>query len=147
MNRINLVCLGVRDMEISLAFYRGIGFKTQVTEQNPPIVFFNNSGTKLELFPLENLAKDINETHPPRLADDGFNGITFAINVKSKHEVDDLMELVQSQGGTQVKPPQTVHWGGYSGYFRDPDGYYWEIAWASFWKFDDRDMLIIDESP
>ncbi|WP_242638496.1 hypothetical protein [Pantoea ananatis] len=72
-----------------------------MTEQNPPIVFFNNSGTKLELFPLDNLAKDINETHPPRLADDGFNGITFAINVKSEQEVDDLKALVQHHGGTR----------------------------------------------
>lgn len=144
MNRINLVCLGVRDMEKSLTFYKGIGFTTLVTEPNPPIVFFNNVGTKLELYPLQNLAKDIDEKKPPALSDGGFSGITFAINVKSEQEVDELMARVQHQGGTLVKPPQKVHWGGYSGYFRDPDGYYWEIAWASFWKFDEQDMLIVD---
>ncbi|CRH31930.1 hypothetical protein [Pantoea ananatis] len=83
------------------AFYKGIGFKTQVTEQNPPLVFFNHAGTRLELYPLQNLAKDINESHPPALADGGFNGITFAINVKSEQVVDDLMALVQHHGGTR----------------------------------------------
>jgi hypothetical protein len=72
-----------------------------VTEQNPPIVFFNHAGTRLEPYPLQNLAKDINESHPPALAYGGFNGITFAINVKSEQEVDDLMALVQHHGGTR----------------------------------------------
>jgi hypothetical protein len=65
-----------------------------VTEQNPPIVFFSHAGTGLELYPLPNLAKDINESH----AEGGFNGITDAINVKSEQEVNNLMALVQHQG-------------------------------------------------
>lgn len=61
MNRINIICLGVKDMETSIAFYKNIGFTTYEKENNPPIVFFNNQGSKLELYPIEELAKDIDE--------------------------------------------------------------------------------------
>lgn len=99
MNRINLICLGVRDMEKSLAFYKNIGFQTFEKEKNPAIVFFNNQGTKLELYPIEGLAKDINAETPPPISAGGFSGITFACNVKSEAEVDKLINLVASQGG------------------------------------------------
>lgn len=145
MNRINLICLGVRDMARSLAFYRAIGFKTYEKNDAPPIVFFDTQGSKLELFPLEFLAQDINEEHPPALSSGGFNGITLAINMKSKEEVDQFFALVEAQGGEIVKPPEKpATWDGYSGYFRDPDGYYWEVAYGKNWTFDENDMLIID---
>lgn len=68
MNRMNIICLGVRDMEKSIKFYRdGLGFKTDEKSDNPEIVFFNTSGTKLELYPIELLAKDINENSPPKI--------------------------------------------------------------------------------
>lgn len=145
MNRINLICLGVRDMEKSLAFYKGIGFQTFEKEEEPAIVFFNNQGTKLELYPIEGLAKDINAENPPPISAGGFSGITFACNVKSESEVDELINLVDSQGGKIVKKPEKVFWGGYSGYFQDPDGYYWEVAYGPSWEFDENDMLIIKE--
>lgn len=145
MNRINLICLGVRDMEKSLAFYKNIGFQTFEKENNPAIVFFNNQGSKLELYPIEELAKDINAENPPLLSTGGFSGITLACNMKSEPEVDKLMELVASQGGNIVKKPEKVFWGGYSGYFQDPDGYYWEVAYGPSWEFDENDMLIIKE--
>ncbi len=145
MNRINLVCLGVRDMEKSLAFYKNIGFKTYVKENNPPIVFFDNQGSKLELYSIEKLAEDINADHSPEVCRAGFCGITLACNMKSEREVDDLMSTVANHGGTVVKKPGHVFWGGYSGYFQDPDGYYWEIAYGSVWEFDEKDMLIIHE--
>ena len=144
MNRINLICLGVRNMEKSLAFYKNIGFKTHTKESNPEIAFFYNQGTRLELFPVQYLAMDINEENPPAVNEEGFCGITLAINMKSEKEVDDFMKRVENSGGTLVKKPQTVSWGGYSGYFRDPDGYYWEVAYGESWKFDDNDMLIIE---
>ncbi|PRY78026.1 VOC family protein [Alkalibacterium olivapovliticus] len=146
MNRLNLVCLGVKDMRQALAFYKKIGFETVETQENPPIVFFNNQGSKLELYPLEELAKDINDKNPPALPSGGFSGITFACNMKTKGEVDNVMELVKSAGGEVVKQPELVFWGGYSGYFRDLDGYYWEVAYADSWEFDEQDMLIVDES-
>lgn len=144
MNRINLICLGARDMHRSLAFYRSIGFRTYEQADRPPIVFFDNQGTKLELYPLDALAKDINADAPPPLSRGGFGGITLACNMKSKEEVDAVMAKVKVHGGVVAKTPQEVFWGGYSGYFQDPDGYYWEVAYASFWTFDENDMLIIE---
>lgn len=143
MNRINLITLGVVDINKSLKFYRdGLGFQTSVKEEHPAIVFFNNAGTKLALYPLEELAKDINEQEPPK--GNGFSGITLAYNAKSKEEVDEMMEKARKAGGVVVKSPQRVFWGGYSGYFSDPDGYYWEVAYSENWRFDENDMLIID---
>jgi catechol 2,3-dioxygenase-like lactoylglutathione lyase family enzyme len=147
IDRINLICLGVTDLVRSRAFYRdGLGFKTPNNEDNPQIVFFDNGGTKLELFPLKELAKDIDAASPPQTADPRavFTGITLAYNAKSKDEVDAVFAKIESIGGTIAKAPELVSWGGYSGYFRDPDGYYWEVAYAASWAFDANDMLVIE---
>lgn len=132
-------------METSLAFYRNIGFKTYERADKPPIVFFDNQGSKLELYPLEALARDINVETPPSPQQGGFCGMTLACNMKSREEVDAAMERVQRHGGVIVKAPRDVFWGGYSGYFQDPDGYYWEVAYGDMWQFDAGDMLIIEE--
>lgn len=145
MNRINLICIGVRNMEESLKFYKNIGFKTHEKGENLGIVFFDNQGSKLELFPIEELAKDINYDHPPALSTSGFSGITLACNCKSKAEVDSVMDQVRSSGGKIVKEPEIVSWGGYSGYFLDPNGVYWEVAYGENWVFDENDMLVIEE--
>jgi uncharacterized protein len=143
MNRINLITLGVKNISQSLKFYRdGLGFETSVTEETPGIVFFKNGGTKLALYPLDELSKDINKSDPP--AGQGFSGITLAYNAKSEEEVNQIFETVEQVGGKIVKAPNRVFWGGYSGYFSDPDGYYWEVAYAESWNFDENDMLIID---
>lgn len=129
----------------SLAFYRdGLGFEVVVygDETNPDVIFFNNGGTKISLFPIERLAKDINEESPPKIGTD-FTGFTLAYNGKSKEEVDDIFSLVKKAGANIVKEPETVFWGGYSGYFQDPNGYYWEVAYGDMWEFDETDMLII----
>lgn len=143
INRINIVCLGVEDLDKSLAFYQGLGFQTTF-QKGSPIVFFNNSGTKLELFPIENLALDINKENPPVINKEGFSGITLACNMKTQTAVDDVMALVTKLGGKVIKQPEPTNWGGYSGYFTDLDGYYWEVAYGSMWQFDANDMLIID---
>ncbi len=145
MNRLNLITLGVKSMVESLAFYRdGLGFEVVVygDETNPDVIFFNNGGTKISLFPIERLAKDINEENPPKIGTD-FTGFTLAYNGKSKEEVDDIFSLVKKAGANIVKEPETVFWGGYSGYFQDPNGYYWEVAYGDMWEFDETDMLII----
>ena len=145
MNRINLICLGVKDMKAALNFYKNIGFETYEKSNEPAIVFFNNQGSKLELFPIEELAKDIDEAAPPTVQEKGFSGITLACNLKSEKEVDDIVALVRQNGGNIVKEPTKVSWGGYSGYFQDIDGYYWEVAYSSSWKFDENEMLIMEE--
>ena len=86
MNKITCICLGVRDMESSIKFYRdSLGYKTDCKENNPPVCFFDTPGTKFELFPLEQLAKDIDENNPPK--GNGFSGITLAYNVEHKEDV------------------------------------------------------------
>ncbi len=141
MNRINIICLGVRNIEKSTSFYReGLGFQTDEKENSPEIIFFNTPGTKLELYPIELLAKDIDEKNPPIIGD-GFTGITLAYNAKSKEEVNEIIELARKAGAHIVKEPQDVFWGGYHGYFSDPDGYYWEVAWGPNFTFDENNML------
>ncbi|MFP3358860.1 VOC family protein [Planococcus sp. SIMBA_143] len=145
MNRINLICLGVQDMERSVKFYRDeLGFQTDEKSDKPDIIFFNTSGTKLELYPLEELAKDIDAEHPP--VKSGFSGITLAYNAKSREEVDQVMELARKAGAVIVKQPVDVFWGGYSGYFQDPDGYHWEVAYGPDFTFDAHDMLDFDRN-
>lgn len=141
MNRMNIVCLGVRDMKRSIAFYRdGLGFKTKEKGDNPEVIFFDAQGTKLELFPIKELIKDIGlETDvEPR-----FSGITLAYNGKSKAEVDDVFQHALDVGAKCVKMPEEVFWGGYSGYFSDPDGYIWEVAYGPRFEYDENDMLIM----
>ncbi|MFD2045096.1 VOC family protein [Ornithinibacillus salinisoli] len=145
MNRLNLVTLGAKDMVESLKFYReGLGFDVLVygSEESPDVIFFKNGGTKISLFQIDSLVKDINEENPPKLVE-GFGGITLAYNGKSKEEVDEIFEMAKNAGATIVKPPEKVFWGGYSGYFQDPNGYYWEVAYGEMWEFDENDMLII----
>ncbi len=109
MNRINLLTLGVATIRESLKFYRdGLGFHTSVIDDNPSIVFFNNNGTKLALYPLKELAKDLNAERPP--AKHGFSGITLAYNAKSLEEVDEVIEKAEQSGGTVVKYPVRVFW-------------------------------------
>ena len=141
MNKITCICLGVRSMEKAIKFYRdGLGYKTDCKEDNPSVCFFDTQGTKFELFPLDLLAKDINGDSPPQIGN-GFGGITLTYNVEKKDEVDKIIELVRTAGGTIVKEPQDVFWGGYHAYFKDLDGYYWEVAWGSDFKYDEKGML------
>lgn len=143
MNRINLITLGVKDIGKSLTFYRdGLGFQTSADEQNPSIVFFKNGGTRLSLYSLESLKKDIGEN--VGTSEKGFSGFTLAYNAKSIQEVDEIMQKAESAGGMVIKAPEMVFWGGYSGYFSDLDGYYWEVAYSEDWMFDENNMLVIE---
>jgi catechol 2,3-dioxygenase-like lactoylglutathione lyase family enzyme len=128
--RISLITLGVRDLERSLVFYRdGLGFPT-TWNVDKHVIFFQTSGTCLALYPYEYLAKDIGpEFHVERSK---FPGITLAHNVRSKEQVDLVMRQAEQAGARIEKPAQDAFWGGYSGYFSDPDGYLWEVAWGAF---------------
>jgi predicted lactoylglutathione lyase len=142
MNRIHIITLGVHDINKSLRFYRDVlGFKTSVKEESPKIVFFQSQGAILALYPKDLLAEDINKENPPRV--DRFSGITLAYNTQSEKEVNEIIEKVKENGGKIEKKPQRVSWGGYSGYFSDPDGHYWEITFWEKWNFREDGSLII----
>ena len=142
MNKITCICLGVRDMARSVAFYRdGLWFKTDCVEDSPRVCFFDTPGTKFELYPLDLLAEDIRPDDPPAIGG-GFGGITLTYNVERREEVDDVVELVRAAGGAIVKGPQEVFWGGYHAYFADPDSYYWEVAWGPDFRYDEGGMLV-----
>ena len=142
MNKITCICLGVRNMERAVRFYRDrLGFRTDCTDNDPRVCFFDTPGTKFELYPLDLLAADIDPDDPPVPAN-GFGGITLTYNVDSRNKVDEVIELVRNAGGTIVKEPQEVFWGGYHAYFSDPDGYYWEVAYGPAFRFDENGMLV-----
>lgn len=143
MSRIHIVTLGVSDINRSLRFYRdGMGFLTTVTESDPPIVFFQSQGVTLALYSRDGLAEDIDEENPP--AGEGFSGITLATVVHRKEEVDEVLAQAERAGGTVVKSARDAFWGGYHGYFADPDGYYWEVAYSEGWQFNDDGSLLIE---
>ena len=138
--RISLICLGVKDLERSLQFYKeGLGLPTTRSTKDG-IIFFQTNGVGFELFPYAELAKDISEDFDvPRSK---FSGITMAHNVRTKQEVDQILERAQTAGAKIEKPAHSTEWGGYSGYFSDPDGYIWEVAYGAF-DFNDDGSLII----
>lgn len=126
--KISMITLGVTDFEKSLIFYRdGLGFKTKYKEEEG-IAFFEMEGTWLAIFPKDKLAEDATVPNVGK----GFSGITLAHNVKSETEVDKVYKEAIAAGARRIKQPQKVFWGGYSGYFADPDGYLWEVAYNPF---------------
>jgi len=127
IDRITLVTLGVKDMEKSKEFYKGLGF--EIKADDPGMVDFQTKGTKFSIIPMENLAKDVNEENPPEMTN-GFSGIALAHNMDSKEAVDELYVKVQELGGSvQFAPRKALEWNGYHFYFRDLDGHCWEIAY------------------
>lgn len=132
--RLTVVTLGVADLARSLEFYRDkLGWPTD-SKVEDGVLFFQMNGLVLSIFPREELAKDANVD--PRGA--GFYGFTLANNVSSEAEVNSCMADAEKAGGTIRKPAQKTFWGGYSGYFSDPDGFLWEVAHNPFWKIDEK---------
>lgn len=128
--RISLITLGVADLGRSYYFYKdGMGLPT-TRKPEDGIVFFQTSGATLALFPYSSLAKDVGAGWDvPRSK---FAGITLAHNVRERKQVDEILAQAAKAGAEVVKPAGETSWGGYSGYFTDPDGYLWEIAWGAF---------------
>ena len=137
--RITLLTLGVDDLEKSLAFYRdGLGLPTEGivgTEfEHGAVAFFDlQNGLKLALWPRKSIAHDANISLQPRSATE----LTIGHNVGSKDEVDGVMEQAKRAGAKIIKPAQETFWGGYAGYFQDPDDHVWEIAWNPEMKIDE----------
>ena len=126
--RISMVCLGVSDLKAAIAFYQNGLDLPRKEPFSEDIAFFDLKGSWLGLYPWDKLAEDITIAQEGS----GFRGITLAHNVTSKEEVRSVIEQAVAAGATLLKQPQDVFWGGYSGYFSDPDGHIWEIAWNPF---------------
>ena len=137
--RVTFITLGVDDLERAVAFYRdGLGWKTEGIVgrefEHGAVAFFElQAGLKLALWPRKSLAHDSGLPSAPS------NATEFSLghNVASKREVDAVMEQAKNASAKIVKSAQDTFWGGYAGYFQDPDAHLWEVAWNPHWKLPD----------
>ena len=127
--RISLITLGVADLARSREFYLRLGFPVQ-PQSTDDVTFMALNGLWLSLYPRQALAADVGCA----AEGGGFRGFTLAHNVRSRAEVASVLAEAEAAGGGIVKPAQDVFWGGHAGYFADPDGFLWEVAWnPHFW--------------
>ena len=122
--RLSLVTLGVRDLASSRAFYKRLGW-TESSAGNAEVAFFQCGGLVFALWDRKALADDAGV----RAGDVGFANISLAHNVRSKEDVDTTLKEAKEAGATILKPGTETPWGGCTGYFADPDGFAWEVAW------------------
>jgi uncharacterized protein len=127
---ISLVTLGVRDVAASTRFYQALGFELSPGSVEGEVSFFRTAGGRLGLFGHLDLAADAHVEARPAA---GFRGVSLAANVESPAAVDAALSAAAAAGATIPKPGQASEWGGYSGYFADPDGHLWEVAHNPFW--------------
>lgn len=132
--RLSVITLGVANLARSRVFYeQGLGWTVGGAEKQ--IAFYQLNGLILALYPRGALAQDVGVV----AEGNGFAGIALAHNVRSHKEVDEVLaqaEQAEQAGGRIVKPAEEAFWGGYSGYFADPDGHLWEVAHNPFWTLD-----------
>lgn len=127
--KISMITLGVTDIARSMKFYRdGLGFQTHNYRDGDEMIMFAMEASWLGLFPKDKLADDAEVANDGR----GFRGFTLAHNVKSRADVDSTIAAAVRAGASVIKPPKDTSWGGYSGYFADPDGFLWEVAYNPF---------------
>jgi len=138
--RISLLTLGITDLARSRAFYEALGYRASSASQGD-VVFFHapGGGAVLALYPVALLAEDAQQ--PAKGS--GFRKFTLAWNVPRKTDVSRALKGAERAGATIVKPAQDVFWGGHSGYFADPDGHLWEVAWNPFFKLGPRGQVIL----
>ncbi len=122
--RISLVTLGVKDVARARRFYERLGFRAS-SSSNEQVAFFQAGGMALGLYGWDALAEDAQVAS----AGAGFRGVSVAQNVRRKEDVAAVLAEAEAAGGRIVKPAEDVFWGGHSGYFADPDGHLWEVAW------------------
>jgi predicted lactoylglutathione lyase len=127
---VSLVTLGVRDVVTATAFYEALGFEASSASVPGEVTFFRNAGSVLALWGNDELRRDA-AAEP----DDGrsFRGVSLAVNVASRQAVDAALAQAVSAGATIARPAEATDWGGYNGYFADPDGHLWEVAHNPFW--------------
>ncbi|MCT8334532.1 VOC family protein [Leptospira sp. 85282-16] len=140
--RINLITLGVSDLQRSINFYeKGLGWKLS-KESNDNVAFFQIGALVFGLFGEKALAEDIGIPFQNRQE---FSGITLAQNQTSEAEVDAVINKVRSLGAIILKEPQKVFWGGYSGYFKDFDGHIFEVAYNPFFPLNEKGEIILSK--
>jgi len=138
--RVSLITLGVADLKLSKEFYERLGWRQSMAKAQG-VVFFQLKGMGLALYPRDELAKDANVPAEGQ----GFAGLSLAYNARNREEVDSVLEQAAAAGAKILKPAQEAFWGGYSGYFSDPDGFLWEVAWnPSFSLSEDGSIRIPD---
>jgi hypothetical protein len=134
-NRVTLITLGVKDLERARAFYEALGWVAGQAQTG--VVFFDMDGTKLGLYDLAELAKDLGRA-PEDL---GIGAMTLAQNFPTEADVDAAFGAALDAGARPCKTPEKVFWGGYSGTYADPDGHIWEVAMNPFWPLDEEGRL------
>jgi hypothetical protein len=133
--RLSMVTLGVADLKRAIAFYEDVvGWKA--APGPPEIAFFDLGGLVFSLYPHADMAKDRNAASGGS-GGTGYQGFALAHNARSKEEVDSIFSRLRERGATILKEPEEVFWGGYSGYFVDPDGHAWEVAYNPHWTIGD----------
>ena len=126
--RFTVITLGVSDIRASIAFYEALGFARKMRATGEAVAFFDTGGTMLALFPWDQLAADATLADQPRPKT--FRGSTLAWNCSSEEEFDAVLDFAISCGASLLKPAHTTNYGGYSGYFGDPDNHSWEVVVA-----------------
>ena len=134
---ISLITLGVRDVAASTAFYQRLGFALSSASVPGEVSFFHTAGGLLGIWGAHDLAADTGQEPPTTPA---FRGVSTAVNVGSRAAVDDALAAARDAGADLLKPAAATDWGGYQGYFADPDGHVWEVAHNPFWPLDDRGL-------
>lgn len=140
--RVSLITLGVSDLGRSRAFYGALGW-IEAPGGNESVAFYQIHGAVLGLFGLGELAAD--QGRPG--AELGTGAIALAQNFASEAEVDAAYAAALAAGATALKSPEKVFWGGYSGYWSDPDGHVWEVAMNPFWPLADDGSLTLPDTP
>jgi uncharacterized protein len=125
--RLSIVTLGVSNLDRSREFYERLGWRRSMPKSEG-IVFFQAGGMALALYPRDELTKDA-KIADAKLESQSFNGMTLAYNTRTREEVDAVLIEAKNAGGKIMKQAEEAFWGGYSGYFADPDGFLWEVAW------------------
>ena len=143
ISRITILTLGVSDLDKATEFYKTV-LGTPPNTSADGITFIELPGTWISLYPLDKLAEDISPGIP--ITRDGFSGVTLAYNARSREDVIAIVERAGSAGARIVKKPQETFWGGFSGYFADPDGHYWEVAWGPMFDFTENGELKFREN-
>ena len=126
--RLTMVTLGISNMRASIAFYEALGFTRKFKVTGEAVAFFETGGTAIGLFPWNQLAQDVTLPEHPR--PQAFRGMTLAWNCNSPEEVDSVLDFAVSKGASLLKPAHKTDYGGYSGYFADPDNHPWEVVVA-----------------